>query len=64
MRFAFIIVLTLTACSREPSFDERYTATQQQLAKKSATIERELAAATATASDAAADGQPITVTPR
>lgn len=54
MRFAAIIALALCACSREPSFDERYAATRQKLSDKSAAIDRELAAATDAASETGA----------
>lgn len=38
-----ILLVLLAGCSREPSFDERYAATQQRLEARSAEIEQQLA---------------------
>ena len=54
MRRALILALLLAGCSREPSFDERYAATEQRLQTKAAQIDREAAAASSTAPDALA----------
>lgn len=45
MRGIIFLALALAGCSREPTFDERYAATQQKLSEKSAAIDRELGAA-------------------
>lgn len=39
------LALALAGCSREPSFDERYAKTEQQLSEKALAIDRDLAAA-------------------
>lgn len=43
MRLGLILALLLAGCSREPSFDERYAATQKQLSDKAAEIDRDVA---------------------
>lgn len=51
--FAVLALILLAACKREPDFDTRYKAAEQQLQASSAAIDRELNAAQ---SDAAAAG--------
>lgn len=43
MRPGLILALLLVGCNREPSFDERYAATQQRLSDKAAEIDRDVA---------------------
>ncbi|MFM6950592.1 MAG: hypothetical protein ACKOW1_06175 [Novosphingobium sp.] len=40
MRTIVILALMLSACSREPSFDERYAATEQRLQAKTKALDR------------------------
>ncbi len=40
---AMMLALSLTACSAEPSFDERYASTEKSLRNKAAAIDAELA---------------------
>lgn len=49
-----IAALSLSACNREPSFDERYATTEKSIRKKAAEIDAELAEAERQASEAAA----------
>lgn len=42
MRHAVILALVLSGCSREPTFDERYAATEQKLSEKAAAIDRDV----------------------
>jgi len=39
---AIVLLLLLSACSREPDFDQRYTEAQRKLAAKSAAMDRDL----------------------
>lgn len=43
MRCAVILALLLAGCKREPSFDERYAATEQRLQARAAEIDRQVA---------------------
>ena len=43
MRAALVLALLLAGCSREPSFDERYAATETRLRAKAVQIDREAA---------------------
>ncbi len=42
MRAALIFALLLAGCNREPSFDQRYAAVEQQLKAKAVQIDREV----------------------
>jgi len=58
--FAVLALVLLAACKREPDFDTRYKAAEQQLQASSAAIDRELDAAQG---DAAAAGIAPSSTP-
>ncbi len=61
---AFALLLAVTACKQEPTFDERFDATQKSLEAKAKAIDQELsvaasegAAVVATGSDRPGNGQ-------
>jgi hypothetical protein len=43
LRLAPVLALALTACSGEPSFDERYTTAEKAIRDKAATMDAEMA---------------------
>lgn len=60
---AFAVLLALTACKQEPTFDERFDAAQKKLEAKTKAIDQELsvAASEGAAAEAGESGSPATV---
>lgn len=59
---AFAVLLALTACKQEPSFDERFDAAQKSLEAKTKAIDQELAVAASEGAviEAGESGSPAT----
>lgn len=57
---AFALLLAVAGCKQEPTFDERFDATQKSLEAKAKSIDQELsvAASEGAAADAGASGSP------